>query len=350
MSDETKIRCALDIGDIAPEAYRLPTDGRQWLHLCKQRASVAGKMALKANPDGTSIMVSASTLARLLGIKSLHTVNDLIKDLHTLNFLFDTGFSPKYKTIVRRLDVAAIQAAAPKKSSTNEDCSPEQASTENAAHLSNLDEAPEQSTKAPEQSTAVEPAKIAHYRLFLPPSSTALLPPPEQSSTNGRVGVGFITKNSHVWGLPSPKQVEGINTLVAKHSKAVVLGALKKFRNRHNGFEKLTHPWAVWETEGPKYIALLEDEERQAKARAEASLSHIKEIDESVAHKAAAHAAFMLSSPPVNEGEPVTYEDVAAYLAVEEAAARAFATKFNYKIPAATAPQSGGIEDFLENK
>jgi hypothetical protein len=34
----------------------------------------------------------------------------------------------------------------------------------------------------------------------------------------------------------------------------------------------------------------------------------------------------------------------------QRAAERAFATKFNYKIPTATAPQPGGIEDFLESK
>ena len=68
------IKCAIDIRNAPPAAYRLPTDGRQWTHLCVQRRMMAMELATYADPDGSNIYVGAKTLAAHNGIRDSATM------------------------------------------------------------------------------------------------------------------------------------------------------------------------------------------------------------------------------------------------------------------------------------
>lgn len=108
----SSIKAVRAIRSIPPEAYRLPTDGRKWLHDCKLRKYVVLQLATYADANGTRIFPSARTIGRELGI-SERTVKYVFNDLKTLGVLIDKGFTDgKYKhTRIRALDVEKICGA-----------------------------------------------------------------------------------------------------------------------------------------------------------------------------------------------------------------------------------------------
>jgi hypothetical protein len=108
MSDSTKAIRA--VRGIPPEVYRLPTDGRKWLHDCQLRKYVVLQLATYADANGSRIFPSARTIGRELGI-SERTVKYVFNDLKTLGVLIDQGFTDgKYKhTRIRALDIAKIR-------------------------------------------------------------------------------------------------------------------------------------------------------------------------------------------------------------------------------------------------
>lgn len=117
---QTPIKAVLDLADVPPEAYRLPTDGRQWFHLCVQRQRIVDFLATKANPDGSNITVGASRIAKKLGRK-VHrtTVQRLLADLVELGILENGNLTGNFgqMTRKRKLDIPAILARSVVKSS-----------------------------------------------------------------------------------------------------------------------------------------------------------------------------------------------------------------------------------------
>jgi hypothetical protein len=107
-------RAALDLRDIPPEAYRLPSDGRQWLHLCSRRMHVADYLAQFANPDGSRITVGASRIGRKLHI-SRRTVQRILSDLVELGMMENGSLIGNFgqMTRCRNLNIQAILARSP---------------------------------------------------------------------------------------------------------------------------------------------------------------------------------------------------------------------------------------------
>jgi len=154
----TKVRAVLDLRDIPPSAYALPTDGRKKRNLCEHRRSLVNQMATHANPDGTNITVSKATLASALGW-SQRTVQYLLNDLKALGLLNEHGWHPEHKTRIRSLNIEVIRGKAPEQDSN----SPEQDSSSPEQNR----KSPEQNSQAPEQdSTSPRQDSIAYNRLI----------------------------------------------------------------------------------------------------------------------------------------------------------------------------------------
>jgi hypothetical protein len=303
MAEETKIRCALDITPVPYDAYRLEADGRQWKKKCVTRQRVAIQLSIRANPDGTNIWVSRNTLAEILGM-SLRGIKDTLDQLVELNFLINTS-NTRHGARVRTLNVSAILAAQQKAILGRQSWGEGQSSEGNLQSSGRRSWGEGQSS---EGNLQTQKAILGvETREDCPQPSVPSKPPNPptgQPQTGEWAGVSFIQEHYLVWGLPNTRQWSEIHALVKKHGGELVLDWLNKFHKRPNRFEKLTNAWAVWEKEWPQ-LAKLVEEERARWARQDAI--------------------------------------------VEESAVRA-AKKFNYKIPVATGPQPGGIEDFLESK
>ena len=107
MTDARK--CAIDLGEIPADAYRLPEDKRQWVQKCQGRRAVANELARGANPDGSGITVGVSRIAKLLKM-SESTVRLYFLDLIKLGLL--TNEKRLWRgNRVRRLNVAALSSS-----------------------------------------------------------------------------------------------------------------------------------------------------------------------------------------------------------------------------------------------
>jgi hypothetical protein len=105
--DATK--CTRDIRLFPPADYRLPDDGRQWLHICERRKALFVLLSSFANGDGSHINVAIDTLAEAQGW-SRRTVCRLLDDFRTLGILNDGDLDPRYKnTRVRSINVARLR-------------------------------------------------------------------------------------------------------------------------------------------------------------------------------------------------------------------------------------------------
>jgi hypothetical protein len=107
------MKCARDLADVPPEAFRLPDDGTKWKAVCINRSRVLHRMSLAVNGDGSSMRLSVPTLAKGLSL-SRSTVFVILKDLKQLGFLLDTErFDPICKTRVRQIDVRKVLSISP---------------------------------------------------------------------------------------------------------------------------------------------------------------------------------------------------------------------------------------------
>ncbi len=102
-------KCTQEIRSVPPERYRLAKDGKKWRAVCRERREVLMQLATYANGDGSSIRVSVERVANELGI-SRSTAFYRLADLRGLGFLLDGDVDPKYRTIIRSIDVAKVTA------------------------------------------------------------------------------------------------------------------------------------------------------------------------------------------------------------------------------------------------
>jgi hypothetical protein len=115
--DSKSVKCVRDIRSIPPNAYRLPTDGRQWRHLCEQRQRLMWLLATYADGDGTRVWPGEKTLAVSLGL-SRRAVTYRLADLKGLGFIENGGYHGESGPRIRTIMIDAIQGA---QSSTEEE-------------------------------------------------------------------------------------------------------------------------------------------------------------------------------------------------------------------------------------
>lgn len=105
------VKCAKDLADVPPSAFRLPKDGKKWKSVCRVRREVLQRMALAANGNGCSVKVAVwPTIGKAVGI-SRASAFAIVGDLKTLEFVKDNELDPTYKTRCRQIDVAKVLAS-----------------------------------------------------------------------------------------------------------------------------------------------------------------------------------------------------------------------------------------------
>lgn len=103
-------KCAQDLADVPPAVFRLPSDGKKWNSVARERRAVLQRMALAANSNGSSIKLSAGKIAAALGISRASILRRLA-ELQTLGFLESVGLDPKYRTTIRAICIEAVKKA-----------------------------------------------------------------------------------------------------------------------------------------------------------------------------------------------------------------------------------------------
>jgi len=112
MTEQTKsVHCVRDLRDVPASAYRLPGDGRQWLHASRQRQALAMLLATYADSDGSRVRPSRVTMAAHLSC-SVRTVQSLLNDLEELGLQRKVGLHGESGPAVRQLDVDALRTRA----------------------------------------------------------------------------------------------------------------------------------------------------------------------------------------------------------------------------------------------
>jgi hypothetical protein len=107
---KSSVKCVRDIRDVGPQFYRLPTDGKKWLHVCRQRQQLALWLATFADGDGSRITTGTKRMENALFL-SRRTLFRLLDDLRALGFLTGGKLTGYQGTRRRELNVAAILAA-----------------------------------------------------------------------------------------------------------------------------------------------------------------------------------------------------------------------------------------------
>jgi hypothetical protein len=97
----------VDVADLPPSAFALPTDKRKAAHLQRQRKALAVLLARSANADGSRIFPSVDTLKAKMEC-SRATIFRLLKDLETLGLIINGGYHGFYKTRMRLMDVSKL--------------------------------------------------------------------------------------------------------------------------------------------------------------------------------------------------------------------------------------------------
>jgi hypothetical protein len=107
---KSSVKCVRDIRDVGPQYYRLASDGKKWLHVCRQRQQLALWLATFADGDGSSITTGTKRMENALFL-SRRTLFRLLDDLRALGFLNGGTLTGYQGTRRRELNVAAILAA-----------------------------------------------------------------------------------------------------------------------------------------------------------------------------------------------------------------------------------------------
>jgi hypothetical protein len=199
MASPTKpflLKCAIDIRTVPVTAYRLPSDGRQWKHVCAQRQRLTKELALYANPDGSSIRVAVETLAQTLGL-SRRAIMYRLDDLRTLGFITDGKLAGFKGTRWRTLNVAAITAAADVQSTPDVQTSNLTDVQTTAPQMCNLGATDVQSTQPSCAILGTETPEDCTQPPLLPPNVPPSLPP--CAPKNGAGGVGVEEEKQKLW-------------------------------------------------------------------------------------------------------------------------------------------------------
>jgi hypothetical protein len=93
------VRAVLDARALSFEDFRLPSDGRKWQSVARQRRALFMELCSYANSDGSAIYASVSTMQRCSG--SERTTFRRLDELKQLGLLRDEGKSRFQGTTVR---------------------------------------------------------------------------------------------------------------------------------------------------------------------------------------------------------------------------------------------------------
>ena len=104
----SKLGTVRKITDLSPACYRLSSDGRKWKALCEARQKLANWLALKGNPDGTSIHPGIKKMAKV-ALWSRSKVFYVLEDLRLIGCIVNEEklFSER-GTALRRFDVGPL--------------------------------------------------------------------------------------------------------------------------------------------------------------------------------------------------------------------------------------------------
>jgi hypothetical protein len=261
------LKCVQDIRDVSPEGYRLPSDGRQWSHVCRRRRELAGFLATFANPDGSSIEAGIKRMAHALGV-STRTINNLLEDLRQLGFLADGKLTGFKGTRRRALKVAAINRTRTVAQSSVSDA---QTSVPTDAQTT----APDAQTTAPDTQSSPVRKPESREDCAQPPSDRSLPPPTDSAPENGapvkkaaEEGVAakakiesWILDNYQLMDAISNKQRAALEKLVHENGAVLVLQALQLFANRPS-FGGVNNPWMLFLSRADATIAQIKHVEK----------------------------------------------------------------------------------------
>ena len=101
------LRLSRDLRNVPLHKYRLPTDGKKWKPIARQRMALAEWLATHGDPDGSRIYPGEPSMTRHFGWSRRTTFNRL-KDLKTLGLLSSEGLTSEHGTRKRRMDLTAF--------------------------------------------------------------------------------------------------------------------------------------------------------------------------------------------------------------------------------------------------
>jgi hypothetical protein len=288
--NSNSLKCVVDVRNVPPERFALPTDGRQRKHLCVQRHRLINLLATYANPDGTNCWPSRNTLAAALGL-SVRTIATLLADLETLGYIESKGLHGLRGPRIKNINVATITGVQ---------------SSDAGVQSSQVGV---QSSKVGVQSTQPETPGSAEDCTrpsdLDRPSPTA----PSDQPQNGRVEEFIKNLPPAMVGATDTRrhraQIEG---QLALYGKDILLAALAYWiKNRNQEIETLRCKWTFWFQECASALAAA-----PAYAKWLAEEAYLKTpvgkavIEASIAEQKKAMVAFMDKEPPPQNGVDIS--------------------------------------------
>jgi hypothetical protein len=309
VAEAAKIRCALDLRDVPPSAFRMPDDGRQWRHKCELRCALLHWLATFADADGSNVEA---------GIKRMETRFEVSRRtiFRRLDDLIELGFTTREKltgfkgTRRRKINVAAILKKAEVPSSPN----PVVPSSPSVVPSTPVSDVPSSQPDVPSSLSVVPPShpvvpKSAGFGtqpiLTVPTDLPSFQTGPNRSGWEGWIG----KLPSELDGaVPNKQQREEIEKQVQQHGGEVILAAIHRWVDiRDMPIDGLrSNKWGAWLRECPVHINWAVQEKKAAdekKSLAAATEAYVRQQQRE-------HSEFMnYEAPPKNEGNPEDYFD-----------------------------------------
>lgn len=316
MAEASKIRCALDLRDVPPSAFRMPDDGRQWRHKCELRCALLHWLATFADADGSNVEA---------GIKRMETRFEVSRRtiFRRLDDLIELGFTTREKltgfkgTRRRKINVAAILKKADVPSSPNA-VVPSSLSVVPSTPVSEVPssqpDVPSSHAEVPSSHPVVPKSAgfgtqpILTVLTDLPAFQTGPNRAPDKTSGAGWEGLISTLPRELDGAVPNKQQRIEIEKQIQQHGGEVIHAAIRRWVDvREMPIAGLrSNKWGAWLRECPVHInwAVKEKQtadEKQSLAAATEALVQ-KQMHE--------HYEFMnYEAPRPNEGSPEDYFD-----------------------------------------
>jgi hypothetical protein len=235
-SNHKSLRCANSLRNVSWRTFIIAFESKsRWL--AQQRCALVNRMALAADPDGTNVKLSVTTLARQMGC-SRQTVYDLLDDLKLLGFVEEGGLVTTYKgkkVRQRTLKVAVILEAAGLNPAFVMEATRVQETMQgnkeflrvqnsDPAHVSRIETVVSRIGEAPcvQNSYVTQPEGLPETK----PTPTK---PPKQGWEES-----FKTKAATLDAFLTPRDMDVVRTLAATEEYGIhfVMGAISSFKDR----------------------------------------------------------------------------------------------------------------------
>jgi hypothetical protein len=301
VAEISPIRCALDLRDVPPSAFRMPNDGRQWRHKCELRCALLHWLATFADADGSNVEAGIKRMEARFEV-SRRTIFRRLDDLIELGFTNReklTGFKGTRRRTINVKAVLKKAAVVPPSPAVAEVPSshPVVPSTQVSVVPSSSAEVPSSHSVVPSSHPVVPKSAGFGTQPYLTVPTDQ---PPFQTGTVGRLE-GWLQKNQATMGVVVANTDENkwLKQQVETYTESTVVEALEKYLHRPKGLGGIKNHWAMLRKEFPAYVALASQEARDAAAKLK--LEAATEV--LVAQQMTEHSAFMESEPPATIGE-----------------------------------------------